>query len=391
MRGREICWDEMVHAQDDLVQASFDRISELSRRYVETGRAAMARSIATAVADRPSEPNEAARTLTEEKLAAADQRMALAEARFVRQTGLVSRLSAAGRATDLAAELLEQLKLTLEVMRKSRRLLLFDIVDRRADAGKPPELPDQQHTFLEAVLQHLPAGILIVEAPTGRVLFRNRRLVEILAEPKHRDGRPNEDRNSLGFAPGGPLARAIEGGHAAVGEEVEFLRGDGTPGVAAVHAMAIRDAAGLIVAGVAVFQDVTERNAGDARVRHMAMHNSLTGLPNRALFHDRLAQALARARRAIAAGGGPGEAQQVAVMLLDLDGFKDVNDALGHETGDRLLRAVATCLGAVIRASDTLARLGGDEFALALPDLRRPADAAALADKLLASSRHPAP
>jgi diguanylate cyclase (GGDEF)-like protein len=146
--------------------------------------------------------------------------------------------------------------------------------------------------------------------------------------------------------------------------------------------MSIRNAAGLIVAGVAVFQDVTERNEGDALVRHMALHDSLTGLPNRDLFHDWLAQALARARR-VSAGGGPGEEQQVAVMLLDLDGFKDVNDALGHETGDRLLHAVATCLGAAIRVSDTLARLGGDEFTLVLPDLRRPADAAALAEKML--------
>ena len=130
-----------------------------------------------------------------------------------------------------------------------------------------------------------------------------------------------------------------------------------------------------------MFQDVTERKADERRIRHIALHDPLTGLPNRVLFHDRLAQALARARRTCA-GGGAGE-EQVAVMVLDLDGFKDVNDTLGHETGDRLLRAIAVCLGAVIRASDTLARLGGDEFAVVQAGVLRPADAATLADKLL--------
>ena len=106
------------------------------------------------------------------------------------------------------------------------------------------------------------------------------------------------------------------------------------------------------------------------------MRDPLTGLPNRVLLLDRLNQGLARAQR----GGEP-----MAVMLLDLDGFKDVNDALGHAAGDRLLRQVGDRLTAMLRAADTLARLGGDEFALLQPSVRRAADAEALAAKLLAA------
>jgi diguanylate cyclase (GGDEF)-like protein len=113
---------------------------------------------------------------------------------------------------------------------------------------------------------------------------------------------------------------------------------------------------------------------------HEALHDSLTGLPNRSLFLDRLRHAVARAERA----GTP-----VAVLFCDLDGFKTVNDSLGHRTGDRLLVSVAERLADCLRPADTIARLGGDEFAVLLEELREPGDAARAAQRLLDSLRAP--
>ncbi len=102
-------------------------------------------------------------------------------------------------------------------------------------------------------------------------------------------------------------------------------------------------------------RDVTARMALEDELRHQAFHDALTGLANRALFEDHLVQALARARR---------HHQPVAVLFLDLDDFKTINDSLGHQAGDELLRAVAIRIAGVVRAHDTAARLGGDEFAV---------------------------
>ncbi len=111
-----------------------------------------------------------------------------------------------------------------------------------------------------------------------------------------------------------------------------------------------------------------------AHASHMASHDVLTGLPNRALLQDRLRQAAVDFRRR---GGGA-----LAVLCLDLDHFKEVNDTLGHGAGDRLLSEVALRFSACLRESDTLARLGGDEFAVVLADVAQPGDAAALAERL---------
>ena len=124
------------------------------------------------------------------------------------------------------------------------------------------------------------------------------------------------------------------------------------------------------------------RHTEEARVRieHLAHHDFLTGLPNRRLFEDRLDQALALARRTRG---------QLALLYLDLDRFKEVNDALGHRAGDDLLRGLADRLRPLLRGADTLARLGGDEFAVLQTDLKVPTDAAALAERLMAAAASP--
>lgn len=129
-----------------------------------------------------------------------------------------------------------------------------------------------------------------------------------------------------------------------------------------------------IVGRVWSFRDVTERRRAEERIEHQAYHDALTGLPNRLLVRDHLEIALASARR---------RGRSVAVLFLDLDDFKRVNDSLGHSVGDELLQAVAERLQEHVRAGDTIGRLGGDEFTLVLPEIESHETAAQIAGKVL--------
>ncbi len=142
--------------------------------------------------------------------------------------------------------------------------------------------------------------------------------------------------------------------------------------------IAAPDGTPLRIDGIA--SDVSERRLHIERIAHQAHHDALTGLPNRSLLNDRVAQAVALARRA---------GRHVALLFLDLDGFKFVNDSFGHRYGDGLLCSVAGRLGTLLRDSDTLARLGGDEFVILLPDLADPAAASQVASKIQAAFMHP--
>jgi len=138
----------------------------------------------------------------------------------------------------------------------------------------------------------------------------------------------------------------------------------------------IHDLEGAVTGAVIVFRDVSAARAQSEQLAHLAEHDSLTGLPNRLLFCDRVGRAISLARR----HGG-----QAAVLFVDLDGFKHINDTLGHATGDKLLQSVAKRLLACVRDPDTVSRYGGDEFAVLLQDIHRHQDAAATARRVLSA------
>jgi diguanylate cyclase (GGDEF)-like protein/PAS domain S-box-containing protein len=142
----------------------------------------------------------------------------------------------------------------------------------------------------------------------------------------------------------------------------------------------LKDHRGQIIGTMGISQDITGRKEAEARIHHMALHDALTGLPNRALLKDRLAQSIALACRTH---------DQVAVLMLDLDRFKNVNDSLGHFAGDRLLESVSKRLGCCLRESDIVARLGGDEFVVGLPVVANDEEVESVAQKIMTSLAEP--
>ncbi|OHC63799.1 MAG: hypothetical protein A2045_06350, partial [Rhodocyclales bacterium GWA2_65_20] len=142
----------------------------------------------------------------------------------------------------------------------------------------------------------------------------------------------------------------------------------------------IPEADGIPASYVSVFNDITEQRRKDEHIRHLAFHDPLTALPNRALLQDRLRHAIERARR---------EDGRLAVIFIDLDRFKVINDTLGHDVGDMLLQEVAVRIKSQLRGMDTVARMGGDEFVVLIEDLREAEHCATLAGAIIADIARP--
>lgn len=153
-----------------------------------------------------------------------------------------------------------------------------------------------------------------------------------------------------------------------------LLRRDGSESAIEDSAAPIHARSGAVSGAVIVFHDVSDSRAMARKMAHLAQHDFLTDLPNRLLLTERLAQAIGLARR---------RRKQVALLFLDLDFFKHINDSLGHAVGDQLLQAVAERLRAQVRTTDTVCRQGGDEFVILLADIDQPQAASQVADKLL--------
>src|ERR1700730_1500773 len=153
-----------------------------------------------------------------------------------------------------------------------------------------------------------------------------------------------------------------------------LIRHDGSETSIEDSTAQISDWAGLVTGDVISFHDVTESRAMTLEMSHLAQHDILTDLPNRLLLKDRITQAIVAARR---------NNTKVAVLFLDLDGFKDINDSLGHAVGDEVLQSVAKRLVSCVRSSDTVSRQGGDEFVVLLSEIKQSSDAGIAARKIL--------
>ncbi|MBA2252449.1 MAG: EAL domain-containing protein [Nitrospirales bacterium] len=160
--------------------------------------------------------------------------------------------------------------------------------------------------------------------------------------------------------------------------EKEIIRRDGSRVPIVLSAFVVKAGDDIPIGLGMILKDVTERKRAEREIIELAYHDALTGLPNRRLFYDRLKLALCPAART---------RKPLAVLVLDLDGFKTVNDTLGHAKGDLVLQWVAERLKASIRSGDTVARSGGDEFIILLPELSEPGDAERIAQKLLGAFR----
>jgi diguanylate cyclase (GGDEF)-like protein/PAS domain S-box-containing protein len=186
-------------------------------------------------------------------------------------------------------------------------------------------------------------------------------------------------------APGHPILSSFVQGHGLrSGLEVAIPTSDGPFGILGAYRHDTcgfsREDSNFLKAIATALGTAIGRHRVEVRLSHVAQYDAITGLPNRTLFHDRLLQAIARARRRKSA---------LALIFLDLDGFKEINDTLGHKAGDRLLRAVGARLKHSLREGDTVARLGGDEFTVILEDLHDRDEATAVAHKVLGALAKP--
>lgn len=163
-------------------------------------------------------------------------------------------------------------------------------------------------------------------------------------------------------------------------EIFRLVRPDGEVRWIRDRAFPVRDAEGNVYRIAGIGEDITDRRDAEERLMYLAHYDALTSLPNRVLFYDRLKQALAQARR---------NDWITAVMFLDLDRFKNVNDTLGHSAGDELLKQVSGRVTACVRSGDTVGRLGGDEFAIVLSNLTGPSDASLVAQKIMSALGEP--
>jgi diguanylate cyclase (GGDEF)-like protein/PAS domain S-box-containing protein len=253
-------------------------------------------------------------------------------------------------------------------------VILRSLADRRSG---------MERDLLKAFLEHIPDTVFFKDRDS-RFLRISRAGADHfgLADPEQAVNKTDADIFSSEHA-GQALTdekEIIRTGQPVIGIEEKETWPDGRENWVLTTKVPLKDRHGQIIGTMGIAHDITDRKQAEVRIRYMALHDALTGLPNRALLQDRLGQAIALARR---------HREKVAVLMLDLDHFKSVNDSLGHSVGDRLLEAVSKRLQACLRASDIVARLGGDEFVIALPAVTTNPNIEQVAHKVLTALDEP--
>jgi diguanylate cyclase (GGDEF)-like protein/PAS domain S-box-containing protein len=242
-----------------------------------------------------------------------------------------------------------------------------DVTERRASA--------EREQLAQKVFAHTPAGIILTDE-MHRILSINPATSQMTGyQPFELLGHTvfglinlNQDQTPDSFQ----AEVALRGNWSG---EMDVTKKTGEDFPAGIRVNRVDDPhSGMAAHYIWILADITERKQAEERMRHIAQHDALTGLPNRLALQMRLAQLLPEARR---------HEWRIAIMFIDLDRFKIINDTLGHQVGDELLREVACRLSSVVRETDFVARLGGDEFVVILPAIATPADAAVIAGKII--------
>jgi diguanylate cyclase (GGDEF)-like protein/PAS domain S-box-containing protein len=225
------------------------------------------------------------------------------------------------------------------------------------------------------VLEHIADGVMVIDVH-GRIVATNPAFTQITGYTESEAVGTHSNLTRMTGDDAG-LHKALWADLAEAGfwrGEIHNRRKNGEAYLEWLTVSAVRDDHDAVTHYVCVFSDITKVKESQDKLDHLAHHDPLTGLPNRLLFHDRLQHGMVRAAR---------DGRQLAVMFIDLDRFKTVNDTLGHHVGDELLKQVAGQLTQCLREGDTLARLGGDEFIVLLEDVDGAAGARQVAEKLM--------
>jgi len=230
--------------------------------------------------------------------------------------------------------------------------------------------------LLETFLEYIPDNVFFKDRKS-RFLRISRSLADYfgIADPAQAQNKTDVDIFSAEHARQAlsDEQEILRTGRSLIGVEEKETWPDGHESWVLTTKVPLRDRYDRIIGTMGISHNITERKQAEARIRYMALHDALTGLPNRTLLQDRLASAIALAHR---------NRNRVAVLMLDLDRFKHVNDSFGHDVGDHLLETVAKRLQSCLRESDIVARFGGDEFVVALPNVVEDSDAETVARKI---------